>query len=310
MTEVKLRIGKSTDLKAEMINVLHDQLSFIMQTCDQMHEAEGGSVHLIRRSFKKSRAVLRLIRDSIGYSAYFRENRNLRDMHRLLSGAREANVFIQTLDTVVEIQPSFQDRDWFKKAKKESVIHHERELELLLSQDIPGIIQENVRLTYDRIPGYHFRGAGFEIIRPGLMRIYRQGRKQKACFFEPEVSAWALHEFRKKAKYLYYQLELLRPSFPRMLKATSKILDEITELLGNYNDYYEAKEKLEALIPHTRSAQNEAEAFYELLDSRQTEIISKTKQLTEQLYAETPEAFTSRLQVYWESWAERNQGMR
>src|SRR5437763_13387486 len=57
-----------------------------------------GAVHAARKSVKKERALLRLMRGSVDGSRRRRENAALRDAARRLSGARDADVMIETLD--------------------------------------------------------------------------------------------------------------------------------------------------------------------------------------------------------------------
>src|SRR5262245_25721620 len=59
-------------------------------------------VHEVRKSFKKVRAVLRLVRPVIGEKCYRRENTCFRDAARPLTEVRDARILIETLDALVE----------------------------------------------------------------------------------------------------------------------------------------------------------------------------------------------------------------
>ena len=58
------------------------------------------TVHQCRKTFKRLRALLRLIRFNIEKKAYKRENVFYRDLGRKLSGMRDAQVMLETLDSL------------------------------------------------------------------------------------------------------------------------------------------------------------------------------------------------------------------
>ena len=60
------------------------------------------AVHEARKSSKKARAVVRLVRDEIGEKRYRRENTTLRDAVRPLAPVRDAEVLVHTLDVLAE----------------------------------------------------------------------------------------------------------------------------------------------------------------------------------------------------------------
>ena len=58
--------------------------------------SEEDPVHEARKSCKKIRAILRLVRDHIGSDVYASENRIFRDIGRALSSARDGTVLLET----------------------------------------------------------------------------------------------------------------------------------------------------------------------------------------------------------------------
>jgi hypothetical protein len=59
-------------------------------------------VHNARKGFKRIRAALRLVRDEIGEDIYKRENICFWDCSRLLAGARDSFVMVETLDALTD----------------------------------------------------------------------------------------------------------------------------------------------------------------------------------------------------------------
>ncbi len=66
--------------------VINDQIDHVIQICSDENKWDIHKfIHEIRKSFKRIRAVLRLVRDEIGYDNYSRENIFYRDTNRKLS---------------------------------------------------------------------------------------------------------------------------------------------------------------------------------------------------------------------------------
>ncbi|MCW3057232.1 MAG: domain containing protein, partial [Solirubrobacterales bacterium] len=63
------------------------------------------AVHEIRKALKRLRALVRLLRHELGEEAFARESAALRDAGRRLAGARDAEVLLDTLDSLLERHP-------------------------------------------------------------------------------------------------------------------------------------------------------------------------------------------------------------
>src|SRR5262245_29617317 len=68
----------------------------------QDNDSRDAAVHNARKSFKKVRAMLRLVRPAIGEKRYHRENGCFRDAGRPLTEVRDAKILVETLDELVE----------------------------------------------------------------------------------------------------------------------------------------------------------------------------------------------------------------
>ena len=60
------------------------------------------AIHDARKRIKKTRALLRLARPGLKTKAYRRRNRELRDTGRGMSGTRDADVLVETVDALAE----------------------------------------------------------------------------------------------------------------------------------------------------------------------------------------------------------------
>src|SRR5262245_3310108 len=92
------RLSFADDVASSVRSCAREQLA---GAAEQLERADGDpvkAVHEARKHLKKTRALLRLVRPALGREAYRSENDALRDTGLALSGARDADVRVQTAD--------------------------------------------------------------------------------------------------------------------------------------------------------------------------------------------------------------------
>jgi len=240
------------------------------------------AVHEARKDMKKLRALLRLARDELGDDVYRRENECFRDAARRLSGVRDADVMLATLD---RLDGSFKELRHSLKEHRRA--HPDRGDGVVIAE------LQQARLRVDRWPLEHH---GFEAIEGGLRRVYRRGRRAQDAV-EAEPSTKTLHEWRKREKDLWYHLTLLRGAWPAPLEATADEAHALSERLGDDHDL--------AVLHAWAHAQPDAGAldrFDGAVERRRAELQADALDLGRRLYAERPRAFAARLGGYWSAW--------
>jgi hypothetical protein len=79
------------------------------------------------------------------------------------------------------------------------------------------------------------RTTEFSAVAGGLCKTYGRGRNAlHAAYAEPSDESF--HEFRKRAKYHWYHLRLLRRIWRDMLGVQREAADELSDLLGDDHD--------------------------------------------------------------------------
>ena len=260
-------------------------------------EQEGGAaVHAARKDLKKLRSVLRLVRDELGEKSYRAQNRRFRDAGRLLSDTRDAEIKVETLD---DLERRFGEE--FPAAGAE---HWRRDLErerYAAAADSGGEVAERVEEAVAMIDAGRAELAAWELgrdswklVAPGLLAAYAGGREALAEV-RAEPSEEGVHEWRKRAKDLWYQLRVLRELWPEVLGETAEQAHDLADLLGDHHD-------LAVLAADLGSRDTvEPEAIRALIERRQAELLASAVALGERLYAEKPKAFGKRLKAYWQA---------
>jgi CHAD domain-containing protein len=197
------------------------------------------SVHEIRKCIKRVRAALRLIRDAAGSRNYRRENYYFRDINRNLSEIRTIEVMIETLNKLggEGLNGYYGNLLNHFSALKEKIIYRlcVRENRLL---HVRKMLQKG-KEKLGRIPA----GDSIDILHAGFARVYRQCLN---CMVEAgeEPIAYNLHEWRKKVKYMYYQVQILKPVLPEAFITYESRLDKLSEYLGTDHDLAELEYSL------------------------------------------------------------------
>jgi CHAD domain-containing protein len=137
----------------------------------------------------------------------------------------------------------------------------------------------------------------FAAIAPGLTRVYRRGRRAMRQAYH-DGSAESFHEWRKRVKYLRYQLESLEPIWPELIGAHAGRLDDLGELLGDHNDLA----VLRQIVLNDDAAtadQRERTLLLVLIHRASLELQYEARTLGSTLYTEAPNLFVGRLGSYW-----------
>jgi CHAD domain-containing protein len=113
---------------------------------------------------------------------------------------------------------------------------------------------------------------------------------------EPTVKK--LHEWRKQAKYLRYQLELLCAVWPGMMEPLAGQADHLGDLLGDDHDLAVLRQML-TQHPERFDDEEELALLFALIDRRREELETEANLLGRWLFQDSPKDFAQRLKGYW-----------
>jgi CHAD domain-containing protein len=247
------------------------------------------AVHEARKDMKKLRAVIRLVRAEVGDDVYRRENACFRDAGRELSGVRDADVMLATLEKLDKEIPAADAGD-LRQALEAHKLRTAGGARSQASVEVVGILT-TVRRRVGRWP---LDQDGFDALAGGLSRIYRRGRKDfRRARGEPTTEN--LHEWRKRVKDLWYHLTILRTAWPPVMDALADEAHALSEHMGEDHD-------LSVLLAWAEEhAPASAAAIAGPVKRQRGELQAAAFELGARLYAEKPGAFTRRLERWWDA---------
>jgi CHAD domain-containing protein len=259
------------------------------------------AVHEARKDIKKIRSALRLVRHEIGDDNWRRENDHYREVARSLSGFRDAEIMVETLDGLADrFGESAEGRfDALREqlVSENQAAHDDGSIERAMAEAAAGLAAGRGRI--DRL---QLVDDGWELIAPGLHRTYRRGRKRLRTA-EEEASVTNLHELRKRVKDLWYQVRLIRGD-SEMLAALADHAHDLSDHLGDDHDLAVLRE----LVQRRRAAfahPSHKRHLLEEIDHRRGELQFAAISLGERIYADKPKRFSKRIAKQWDAWRER-----
>jgi CHAD domain-containing protein len=250
------------------------------------------AVHEARKSLKKARSLLRLVRRDLDPAVFRRENRALRDAGRALSGLRDADVMRETLEQLAEPavgrvpkQELDELRDWLEQRS------HARRNGGAVAR--ARRVADDLGDTVARIEDLPLRSVRWKTVHRGVRRIYREGRRALRRV-EADPTVERLHEWRKRVKDLWHHQRLLREAWPALLAEQAKQAHELSDLLGRDHDLAVLAE----LLRGRRGGPAGVGALLELIEHERAELQKRARDLGHRVYAESPRAFARRLKRY------------
>ncbi len=246
------------------------------------------AIHSARKDIKKARAMLRLARPDLADETYRGENDALRDIARSLTAAREADVLTETLELVATRlvgQVPELELDALR-ARVAEIASAMRPAQTDGAGAIPEHVVAALAEAAARARALDLDQCDTETLVAGSVRAYARGVRALAAAHD-DTTAEHLHDWRKRAKDLWYHQRLLRDAWPELFKAQADAADRLTKLLGDDHDLAQLAEHLP-----------DEPAILASVTELRAEIQTDAWHLGRRLYAEKPEAFGRRLARY------------
>ncbi len=306
-----LQLGHDETLALGVKRVAMQQFELAASGFFDGEEVFSEAVHGLRKSMKRVRSLLRLVKSELGDKVYRFENASLRDTSRMMAEPRTATASVLTAGQIRDLYGEYLADRTFEEMihrleTRRDVIH----VRIMEDPALVGRVVRNLEKAYNRYASWptdpearRVYGVGirdrFESVGPGLQRTYSRGRHEMVIAYRRPTSE-NFHAWRKRAKYLRHQMEFLTPVWPEVIVGLALTLDRLGGLLGEDHDYADLLLLLRErpdLCPEPR----ERSLFLALVTQRRAELRVGAEILGRRVYAERPSSFESRFGEYWGS---------
>lgn len=259
-------------------------------------------IHAARKDLKKLRAVIRLLRRELGDDLYRAENERYREAGRLLSPSRDAEVKVKALEDLRQRFPGqlapADTSDWLEQLRRE----RDRAPRAARIGDADSIAAalEAVEEGRSRIEAWPLETDSWKLVGPGIDRAYRRG-KRAMNRASRDPSGANMHQWRKRAKDLWYHLRILRDARPKALHESLDLADQLADTLGDHHDLTVLRDDLlRRDLPLAKRS-----ALVATIAERQEELAGTAFDLGERLYAKKPKSFRRKMRRGWKKWRRR-----
>jgi CHAD domain-containing protein len=272
--------------------IFRKQIDGALAVANGQTDPNDTAVHAMRKHLKKARAVLQLARDEIGRDSFRQQDKRLRNVGRLMTEIRDAEVRWQTVRQIEHCIHRRHDRAF---RKIEMMLRFELESFLVGFQGWEKQAVLLLQKARDATKKWQIRKYKGKQLRRALRRSYKRGRKALTAV-KVNPSSAKFHELRKQVKLLGYQLRIIQPLNRVVVGTVSNELTELGHLLGRIHD-------LSFLADRLRGEREWRKAFVDLLGTikrSQAELERDGMEIAERFFAERPRDFALLIENWFE----------
>jgi CHAD domain-containing protein len=271
------------------------------------------AIHELRKSNKRVRALLRMVRPVIGDKVYRAENDALARASRLVSPVRDGKVLIDAVTRLRSRYGHLLAPGVFGGIEERLRTRHERMMNRVV--DNPEVLGEVTAIIYrarsrysawptdpsDPRYGPRMLPDSFRSIGGGVSQTYERGRKAMGLAYRDRTPG-QFHDWRKQVKYLRHQMEILAPVWPEVIGGLAVSLEQLGDVLGDDHDQSELI-RLTAALPELAPDPDERNLLVALANQRRRELEGAARVMGGRVYAEAASQFIARLKAYWTAWS-------
>jgi CHAD domain-containing protein len=274
--------------------VFREQIDSALRLCRHPARQRGVTVHEVRKHLKKLRAAMRLAAGEVGKNQHAREDRCVREIGRLVSDLRDAQVRLQTLIQLRDETAKASGENPF--ARIEELLSLEREsfsaaFDGWQKQAIPKL--ERVR---ERLSKWPLDGITWKQICGAVEKIYKRGQRGLEKTIKKPVPE-NFHAWRKRVKDLWYQLRILQPLNRVVLEEMAHDVEVLSELMGREHDLDFLLARLEK-ESGDEALRGELAQLRRLIRKRGKRLRRNALELGRRFYAEPSKAFAKRISIF------------
>ena len=290
------QLRRNQTLGANLRRICRKQVEGGLEIVRGERESNDTPVHQTRKHLKKARAALQMVADEIGRPRFKKQDHCFRDVAKLISDVRDAEVRLQTVRQLQEItrrtsQQTFRKTEELLLAELE---HFMAAFAGWQKQAAPQL--EKLRGEIDTWP---IEDLDCKMIRRSVQRGYKAARDALDCA-KTKPTPENFHEFRTKAKRLLYQLRILRAINPLVIRALIDDLDSVSEVFGRSHDLYFLGERLRRDDGQTSG--QETRELVAVIETSEVDLQDRGVDLAERFFEERPRAFGHRLATWLQQW--------
>ena len=255
------------------------------------------SIHGARKSVKKVRAILELIDTDDGHGLAGSAKR-LRAVNRTLSGFRDAEAVIETLEKLRLAHPELFSARVYASVRRQLAARKQAMIRAAARDGAWRDAAGELRALAKRAKHWQSAHDGFAALAPGVDKSHRRARKALARARETQAAP-EFHEWRKAVKSLWYTVRLVgggSAAIGRDIRA----LDSAERWLGDDHNLVVLCAELSG-DPSLRASPFDFERLRRVVDRLQRALRRKAIARIQPVFAVKSGAYVRRVERAWQA---------
>jgi CHAD domain-containing protein len=302
------RLKKGEAVPEGIRRIVHEEADSALKELSHSNgKKRDGGIHEARKSIKKIRGAMRLVRPELG-RAYQRENARLQVVGRKLSEIRDATAIIEVFDGLME-----KHKDGLQRSVAGAIRRgldgskHETEQRAGMANAVKGATAA-LRSIAQRADKWPLDKDGFKAIAGGLEERYRRGRRAMAAVRKDDTPE-KFHEWRKRVKDHWYHVRLMESLWTEVMQAHEASLHDLETWLGDDHNLVVLCGKLQE-APEKFGGEENVGLFLAIAAQEQKELREKSLSLGERVYERKPRRFVRDMEKLWDAWQQQPDSMK
>ncbi len=256
------------------------------------------AVHEARKSLKRVRALLRLVRPAIGETVFARENTFFRETSALLSHTRDREIL---LETAIKLETRFAETPADALGRLRKSFSGDAADETAAENKASARAEAATRLRKARARFMRLKldPDGIDALASGLELSFRRAVKAFEHAYD-EPSNENVHEWRKGVQQHWRHMLLLRRAWPELADARMHAARKLSQILGDDHDLAILQQHLDTTKPAGFNSRDRR-TVARLALQKQSELRQLAQPLGVKLFADSPRSLGRKFAIYWTS---------
>jgi CHAD domain-containing protein len=302
------RLKKGESVPEGIRRIVCEEIDSAMQELSHTNgKRRDEGIHEARKSIKKIRGVLRLVRPELG-RVYRRENARLGAVGRKLSDIRDATAILEVFESVLDKHKGALQKSHLasiRKGLESSKRDTEQNAGIGDAVKRAMAVLRAIRAGVDKWPLKH---DAFQALARGLEERYQRGRRMLAVSHK-DGTPENFHEWRKRVKDHWYHVRLLEGLWTDVMQGQERSLHDLETWLGDDHNLVVLCGKLDQEAEKYGDDQT-VKLFLTLAAQEQKDLREKSLSLGERVYERKPRRLVSDMEKLWDAWRQEPDSMK
>ena len=291
------RLRPTESIADGLRRIAREELSSISTHLDGATPPRADAIHEIRKSVKKTRAILHVVGADNGRGLADSAKR-LRAINRRLSALRDADVMLETWRTSRTRDPGILTPRCFARVQRRLSSHRSSVMKAALHKETWRRVGQSVRKIRQDARHWKPGHRQFGSLAASIRLAHKRGRTAMARARKSQRAA-DFHEWRKQIKVLWYELRLVEGSGPRIRRDVAA-LHRAEAWLGRDHDVVVLCDELSR-----DGGQDDSRIDLDRIrlagDRYQSALRTKALASTARIYARAPGEYATSVRREWKS---------